>query len=36
MDNCQFKEAFSNATDPGVAERLWELSEKLVGQEFKL
>jgi len=39
FDNCQVAEkipAVEHATDPKIAERLWHLSEQLVGQEFKL
>lgn len=36
MADCQRAEAAVHATDPVAAERLWELSEKLVGQKFSL
>jgi hypothetical protein len=34
MADCQLAEAAGHATDPVAAERLWKLSEELVGQEF--
>ncbi|KAF2652761.1 NAD(P)-binding protein [Lophiostoma macrostomum CBS 122681] len=36
LHDCQITEAAPHATDPKVAERLWELSEKLVKSDFKL
>jgi hypothetical protein len=33
---CQFGTAANFAVDPEVAERLWELSEMLVGEKFSL
>lgn len=34
MDNCQIGDTASWATDPAVAERLWTVSEELVGEKF--
>ncbi|RYP46225.1 hypothetical protein DL768_007544 [Monosporascus sp. mg162] len=34
LANCQITEPFEYALDPGNAEKLWELSEQLVGQKF--
>ena len=34
MSDCQLAEAATYATDPVAAERLWKMSEELVGQEF--
>jgi hypothetical protein len=34
LDDCQFKRPSKWASDPKKAERLWELSEDLVGQKF--
>ncbi|KAK1760254.1 hypothetical protein QBC47DRAFT_290421 [Echria macrotheca] len=36
LDNCQFKDPYPHASDPVAAERLWKLSEELVGQKFDL
>lgn len=36
LHDCQIFEAAPHATDPKIAQRLWELSEELVKQEFKL
>jgi len=36
MDNCQFADVAPFAKDPTAAEKLWALSEKLVGEKFKL
>ncbi|EMD90655.1 hypothetical protein COCC4DRAFT_47329 [Bipolaris maydis ATCC 48331] len=36
LDDCQMIEAMPHATDPDQAEKLWDLSEKLVGTKFKL
>ncbi|KAH7092336.1 hypothetical protein FB567DRAFT_236240 [Paraphoma chrysanthemicola] len=36
LHDCQLSEAAPYATNPDMAERLWTLSEKLVGIEFKL
>ncbi|KAI0022616.1 hypothetical protein F4780DRAFT_733698 [Xylariomycetidae sp. FL0641] len=36
LDNCQFCECADFAKDPEVAERLWHLSEELVGEKFSL
>jgi len=36
MADCQLAEAAPHATDPVAAERLWKLSEELVGQDFLL
>jgi hypothetical protein len=36
LADCQFAEAASHATDKEIAERLWELSEKLVSQKFQI
>ncbi|KAK5662437.1 hypothetical protein OQA88_8348 [Cercophora sp. LCS_1] len=36
LDNCQFKDPAPHASDPVAAERLWKLSEELVGQKFDL
>jgi hypothetical protein len=33
---CQFGKATDFAVDPEAAERLWELSERLVGERFLL
>lgn len=35
LDDCQFSDAKEWATDPGLADRLWELSEKLVGESYR-
>ncbi|RYP84099.1 hypothetical protein DL769_001244 [Monosporascus sp. CRB-8-3] len=34
LANCQISEPYEYASDPENAERLWELSEQLVGQKF--
>lgn len=34
MADCQLSQAAAYATDPKIAERLWELSEELVGEKF--
>ncbi|RYP23484.1 hypothetical protein DL767_008800 [Monosporascus sp. MG133] len=34
LDHCQISEPFEYALDPENAEKLWELSEQLVGQKF--
>ncbi|KAI0839228.1 retinol dehydrogenase 13 [Hypoxylon sp. FL0890] len=36
IENCQIGSPLEHATDPESARRLWELSEKLVGQKFDL
>ena len=36
LHNCQFIDAVPHAKDPVAAERLWKLSEKLVGEKFDL
>ncbi|KAF2644095.1 NAD(P)-binding protein [Massarina eburnea CBS 473.64] len=36
LHDCQMCDAAPHATDPGIAERLWALSEKLVKTDFKL
>ncbi|GAB1318319.1 Short-chain dehydrogenase/reductase-like protein [Madurella fahalii] len=36
LSDCQFKEPFGHAKDPFAAERLWKLSEELVGEKFSL
>lgn len=36
LDNCQIKEPAPHASDPVAAERLWRLSEELVGQKFDI
>jgi len=36
LKDCQIEDAAPHASDPKLAERLWHLSEQLVGQEFKL
>ncbi|XP_014562277.1 hypothetical protein COCVIDRAFT_21853 [Bipolaris victoriae FI3] len=36
LDDCQIRDAAPHATDPDKAEKLWELSEKLVGTKFEL
>ena len=35
LDNCQYSQPADHALDPKAAEKLWHLSEQLVGQEFK-
>jgi len=34
--DCQIAEAYHHATDPDAAEKLWKLSEELVGEKFSL
>jgi len=34
MDDCQLKRPSKWASDPDKAERLWKLSEELVGQKL--
>jgi len=36
LSDCQFAEPAAHATDTIAAERLWKLSEQLVGEEFIL
>ena len=36
MDNCVQLAAAKHASDLSIAEKLWKLSEKIVGQEFEL
>jgi hypothetical protein len=36
MTACQFAECAPFSQDSALADKLWHLSEKLVGQEFKL
>jgi hypothetical protein len=36
MADCQFAEAAPFATDSKTAEKLWSLSEELVGEKFSL
>jgi len=36
LAECQIDEAAPHADDPALAERLWHLSEELVGQKFEL
>jgi hypothetical protein len=36
LHDCQLFDAAPHATDPKIADRLWGLSEVLVGREFKL
>ncbi|EMR88683.1 hypothetical protein ACHAPC_005576 [Botrytis cinerea] len=36
LSDCQITETAEYTTNPDYAERLWELSEKLVGQKFEL
>jgi hypothetical protein len=36
LDDCQLKRPSKWASDPEKAERLWKLSEELVGQKFDL
>jgi hypothetical protein len=35
MEDCQFSNAAEYATGDELAERLWKLSEELVGERFK-
>jgi hypothetical protein len=34
--DCQIAEPFAHANDPVAADRLWKLSEELVGEKFAL
>ena len=36
LKDCQIEDPAPHASDPKLAERLWHLSEELVGQKFKL
>ena len=36
LDDCQIANAMDSSTDEAAAERLWKLSEKIVGEEFAL
>lgn len=36
LKDCQIEEPAPHASDSKIAERLWHLSEDLVGQKFKL
>ena len=36
MEDCQIVETKSWATDPIAAEKLWSVSEELVGEKFPL
>ena len=36
LSDCQFAEPFAHARDPVAADRLWKLSEELVGEKFSL
>lgn len=36
LSDCQFAEPFAHARDPIAADRLWKLSEELVGEKFSL
>lgn len=36
LKDCQIEEPAPHAADPEIAERLWHLSEELVGQKFNL
>lgn len=36
LRNCQPFDTVDYTTDPESAERLWKLSEKLVGEEFRI
>ncbi|CAI4216165.1 unnamed protein product [Parascedosporium putredinis] len=36
LDNCQFTTPIPHATNPASADRLWSLSEELVGEKFSL
>ncbi|KAK4034949.1 short-chain dehydrogenase [Parachaetomium inaequale] len=36
LSDCQFAEPFAHASDPVAADRLWKLSEELVGEKFSL
>lgn len=36
LSDCQITEPTPHASDPVAADRLWKLSEELVGQKFPL
>jgi len=36
LSDCHIAEAAPHASDPSAAERLWKLSERLVGEDFVL
>jgi hypothetical protein len=36
LSDCKFAEPFAHASDPVAADRLWKLSEELVGEKFSL
>ena len=36
LADCQFAPAAEHATDPKIAEKLWSLSEELVGEKFDM
>lgn len=36
LSDCQITEPFAHSNDPAAADRLWKLSEGLVGEEFNL
>lgn len=36
LKDCQIEDPAPHASDPEIAERLWHLSEDLVGQKFSL
>jgi hypothetical protein len=36
LSDCQLAEPFPHASDPVAADRLWKLSEELVGEKFSL
>ncbi|KAK3933584.1 hypothetical protein QBC46DRAFT_275482, partial [Diplogelasinospora grovesii] len=36
LSDCQFTDPYAHANDPVAAERLWKLSEELVGEKFTL
>lgn len=36
LDNCQFAFAMPWATDEAIAEKLWKLSEEIVGEKFEI
>jgi hypothetical protein len=36
LSDCQIAEPFAHAKDPVAADRLWALSEELVGEKFSL
>ena len=35
LSDCHLIEAAAHATNPETSKKLWDLSEKLVGQEFR-